>query len=249
MPVLYRLAADAVVVVHFAYVAFVVVGLLAILIGVARRRPWARNFWFRTVHLLAIGVVAAEAICGVTCPLTTWEQDLRSLAGESTYRGDFLATWAHHVLFFNAPPWFFTICHLGFALLVLATFVLAPPRWPWTAPHQGEGSAFPSPPGRTTDYAAAGTRRRRSASFERHQLQLRPGQGTDFPLQTHDRDRLKLLKMKHAGLPEPLGDGQFPAVVADSRRVRNEDQERQFIVGRVVAEHKRRAGLSQPIPD
>ncbi|MBM4088718.1 MAG: DUF2784 domain-containing protein [Planctomycetes bacterium] len=129
MSVFYRLAADAVVIVHFAYVAFVVIGLLAILLGLACRWDWVRNFWFRSLHLLAILVVAAEAICGITCPLTTWERQLRSLAGDTTYRGDFIADWVGRLLFFDCPPWVFPVGHVLFGLIVLTTFVLAPPRW------------------------------------------------------------------------------------------------------------------------
>jgi hypothetical protein len=36
----------------------------------------------------------------------------------------------HDVLFFeNVPAWVFTVCYSLFGLAVLATFVLAPPRW------------------------------------------------------------------------------------------------------------------------
>jgi polyferredoxin len=129
MRLFYRLAADLVVVVHFAYVAFVVMGLLAILLGAVLRWRWVRSLWFRVLHLLAILVVAAEAVCGITCPLTTWEQDLRTLAGDTAYRGDFIAAWVHDGLFYDAEPWVFTVCYVLFALIVLATFVLAPPRW------------------------------------------------------------------------------------------------------------------------
>lgn len=129
MTLLYRVAADAIVVIHFGYVLFVIAGLLLILLGMWRRWAWVRNFWFRLVHLLMIGVVVAEAWCGITCPLTTWEQNLRRLAGQTAYRGDFLATWVHDLLFYDAPPWVFTICYTLFGLAVLVTFVFAPPRW------------------------------------------------------------------------------------------------------------------------
>jgi hypothetical protein len=129
MSLFYRLAADALVVVHFAYVAFVVVGLIAILLGLTWHRAWARNVVFRVLHLAAILIVAAEAVCGLTCPLTTWEQQLRELAGDASYRGDFLAAWVHDWLFYEAEPWVLTVCYLLFALVVLATFVFAPPRW------------------------------------------------------------------------------------------------------------------------
>jgi len=128
MTLVYRITADAVVLVHFAYVAFVVIGLLAILLGLACRQRWARNFWFRCLHLLAILVVAAEAVCGITCPLTTWEHQLRALAGETSYHGDFIEAWVHRLMFFDAEPWVFTVCYVLFGLVVLATFILAPPR-------------------------------------------------------------------------------------------------------------------------
>jgi hypothetical protein len=98
------------------------------------RWRWVRNFWFRSLHLLAILVVAAEAVCGITCPLTTWEQQLRTRAGETAYRGDFIADWVHRLLFFDFEPWVFTLGYVLFGLAVLTTFILAPPRWNKTAP-------------------------------------------------------------------------------------------------------------------
>ena len=81
----YRFLADLVVVVHAAYVGFVVMGFVAILVGIVRRRGWARNFWFRSIHLAMVAGVAAQALAGVLCPLTTLENYLRSRAGEASY--------------------------------------------------------------------------------------------------------------------------------------------------------------------
>ena len=128
MPLFYRIAADTIVVMHFAYVAFVVLGLAAILIGLARDWRWTRNPVFRSLHLLAILFVVAEAVLGITCPLTTWEQSLRTLAGGEAYQGDFIANWVHNALFYDAEPWVFTLAYSLFGLAVLATFILAPPR-------------------------------------------------------------------------------------------------------------------------
>lgn len=126
--VLFRLAADAVVAVHVAYVAFVVLGLAAIWYGILRRRAWARNPQLRYIHLAMILIVVAEAWAGITCPLTTWEQWLRERAGATSYRGDFIAGCLHDLLFFDAPPWVFTVVYSAFGLLVLTTFLVAPPR-------------------------------------------------------------------------------------------------------------------------
>ena len=127
----YRLLADVVVVVHFAYVAFVVVGLVLILVGVALRWRWVRNFWFRALHFLAIAVVAFESLGGIVCPLTTWEYQLRLKAGDAGVPGSFVGRFVQQMLFFEASESVFTACYCAFAAAVLLTLVLAPPHWPW----------------------------------------------------------------------------------------------------------------------
>jgi hypothetical protein len=113
------------------FVAFVVFGMLAILIGLVLRWGWVRNFWFRVLHLAAIGVVAAQALLGVLCPLTTLENRLRRMAGQETYPGAFVGYWAHRLIFFRAEPWVFTLGYSLFGLAVLGAFLVGPPRWPW----------------------------------------------------------------------------------------------------------------------
>ena len=128
-----RLLADAIVVIHAAYVSFVAIGLIAIIVGLVRRCSWARNFWFRMVHLTMIAIVVAEALAGIPCPLTVWEHSLRTQAGQEAYSGDFLGHWAHRLIFFDAPPWVFTSGYCLFGLVVILTFIFGPPRRPWAA--------------------------------------------------------------------------------------------------------------------
>lgn len=124
-----RILADAIVVCHAMFVAFVVLGMVAILGGLWFRKPWARNPWFRLLHLGAIGVVVAETAMGIACPLTVWEHQLREAGGQQSYRGDFLSYWAHRLIFIDAPPWAFTVVYCLFGGAVLLTFLLAPPRF------------------------------------------------------------------------------------------------------------------------
>src|SRR3990172_751123 len=107
--VAYRILADLIVILHAAYVGFVVLGLAAILIGVVLRWSWVRNFWFRAAHLAAIAVVAIKAIAGTACPLTTLENALREMGGQTPYPGDFVGYWAHQLIYFEGPPWVFTV--------------------------------------------------------------------------------------------------------------------------------------------
>jgi polyferredoxin len=130
MQLAYRILADVVVAVHFTYVAFVILGLVLTLGGMALRWRWVRNFWFRTVHLAMIAIVVAEAWCGIVCPLTTWENALRQRAGQAAYRGGFIANLLHEAIFFEAEPWVFTLAYSLFGLAVLVTFLAAPPRLP-----------------------------------------------------------------------------------------------------------------------
>ena len=137
---LYRLLADAIVVVHAAFVLFVVGGLLLIVIGIVRRWAWVRNFWFRATHLAAIGVVAAESLLGMVCPLTDWEFKLRVLGGEAGRPGSFIGRLVHACLFFNLPEWAFTVIYCLFGLAVAAVFVAAPPRRKRCAASHGESA-------------------------------------------------------------------------------------------------------------
>lgn len=125
----YAWLADCVVALHVAYVAFVVIGQVAILLGALRRWQWIRNRLFRVLHLVAILVVAGEAVLGIPCPLTIWEAQLRRLAGQRSATGSFIGHWLHELLFFDFPPWVFTTVYVCFALLVLATLIFLPPRW------------------------------------------------------------------------------------------------------------------------
>lgn len=124
----YCLAADVIVVVHLLYMAFVIVGQLAIVLGAVLRWEWIRNVWFRRLHLLAISIVAVQAILGIACPLTVWERNLRLLAGQPVGNESFVARLVHSVLFYEFEPWVFTTCYVVFALLVLGTYIWVPPR-------------------------------------------------------------------------------------------------------------------------
>ena len=125
---LYKLGADLTVVIHFAFVLFVLFGQILITIGALAGWGWVRNIKFRVIHLVSILFVVFESLVGVICPLTTLEKWLREKAGESSYQGDFIATWVHDALFMTAEPWVFTLCYSVFGLFVLVTFFLAPPR-------------------------------------------------------------------------------------------------------------------------
>lgn len=85
----YRLLADAVVVVHLAFVAFVAVGSL-----LALRRPR-----LVALHLPAVLYAAAIVTVGFDCPLTDLELALRDRAGQAGYEGGFVDRYLEDVLY------------------------------------------------------------------------------------------------------------------------------------------------------
>lgn len=127
---MYRLLADLILVIHALFVAFVVMGLLAVLSGKYLHWSWVRNLRFRLLHLAAIGVVIAESWLGLVCPLTEWENRSREAAGGDTYGGSFIRHWLHEILFYDFAPWVFTLAYTAFGALVLAAWLLVPPERP-----------------------------------------------------------------------------------------------------------------------
>lgn len=121
------LAADALLFIHVLFVAFLIVGLLLILVGRLFSWSWVRNPWFRMAHLIGIVVVVFQSWLGVPCPLTIWEMELRSKAGDAVYAGSFISHWLEKVLYFEAPDWVFIVCYTIFGLLVLL-------NWFWVRP-------------------------------------------------------------------------------------------------------------------
>lgn len=125
---LYRLAADLLLLLHVGFVVFVIAGLVLILLGALRSWDWILNPWFRAAHLAAIGIVVLQAWLGRICPLTTWEMALRAKGGDATYTGSFIAHWLQSLLYYEAPLWVFGLVYTAFAAVVVASWVLIRPR-------------------------------------------------------------------------------------------------------------------------
>jgi hypothetical protein len=116
-------AADALLVVHFAIVLFIAGGLILTWTGAALGWGWIRSPWFRYLHLGAIAFVALEALLGVACPLTIWEDMLRGgVRAES-----FVGRWVERLLYYRAPEWVFTAAYVAWTAATLVTLRLVPP--------------------------------------------------------------------------------------------------------------------------
>ena len=113
----YRLLADAVLLLHFGFILFVVFGALL----VARRRHWLP--W----HLAAAGWGFLVEATGAACPLTWAELHFLRLAGQTGYAGGFID---HYLLALIYPDGLTRDAQLVLGLAVLAINALLY-TWIW----------------------------------------------------------------------------------------------------------------------
>ena len=147
---MYGLLADLVVLAHVLYVAYVVLGQVAIIVAAMMKWEWGRNRWFRLTHLLAIAYVVLEQIMGWQCPLSKWEYQLRELAGQQ-FDGSatFLGRLLHNLLFIDQyfeggrpPEAFFAVLYFAMLVVVVQGLLMYPPR---LFPRRSAPAAEPTP--------------------------------------------------------------------------------------------------------
>lgn len=89
---IFRLAADSVILLHLAFILFVLLGAMLAF----------RRLWILFVHLPAAVWGGFVELTGRDCPLTYWENYLRIKAGQSGYTEGFVE---HYLLGVIYPVW------------------------------------------------------------------------------------------------------------------------------------------------
>lgn len=125
---MFALLADLTAIIHLAYILFVLVGQILVLLGWFRGWRWTRQCTFRLFHIAAIGLVVIEVWGGINCPLTLLENYLRSLAGQAVYSSSFINYWVGWLIYYDAPAWVFTLLYSVFFTIVAGTYIVYPPR-------------------------------------------------------------------------------------------------------------------------
>ena len=111
MPMFYRLLADAVVLLHFAFVVFVALGGLLVL----------RSWRFAWLHLPAAAWGVFVEFYLHYCPLTPLENWLRARGGGDAYAGGFIA---HYVSLVIYPPGLSPAMQAALGVLLVAGNIL-----------------------------------------------------------------------------------------------------------------------------
>ena len=86
---IYRIAADFVLMTHFAFIVLVVAGGLIVF----------RYAWFAWIHIPAASWGAFIELTGRICPLTTLENYLRIRAGQEGYANSFIEQYILPVIY------------------------------------------------------------------------------------------------------------------------------------------------------
>ena len=109
--------ANFVMLIHFGLAMFITFGLFIIPVGYKFGWGWTTLWKLRLLHLLMIGIVTAEAIVGLTCPLTILENFLREVNETQT----FVAYWINRILYWDLPRqtfiFFYSLCFVWVILL------------------------------------------------------------------------------------------------------------------------------------
>ena len=124
---MYVILANAILILHAAFVVFIVLVVPLVYIGKALNWGWVRFYWLRIAHLLGICIVVAQSWAGIICPLTTLEMWLRENNDLATYSGGFIEYWLQRLIYWDFPAWAFIVIYSLFALLAIFTWYVVPP--------------------------------------------------------------------------------------------------------------------------
>ena len=113
-PQWYDTAAVAMLVLHLAWILWVIFGVLW-----TRGRPWLAAF-----HIGSLLWGIAVELSPWPCPLTMAEQFFERSAGIAPYRGSFLLHWLDRIVYPNLSVRLLTICGVAVCVANLAIYLL-----------------------------------------------------------------------------------------------------------------------------
>ena len=125
----YKIFADAIIVVHFLYILFMLLGFLLTGYALFFRQKFFDWWLFRSLHLLGIFYVVSLSILGKYCPLTILENELR-LRHEaySVYSGSFIVHYLEKLVYPDVNPLVIRIPTVFLAIFTIVVFIIKPPK-------------------------------------------------------------------------------------------------------------------------
>ena len=113
--------AEVLLLIHFGLAAFISAGFFIIPLGYKLNWNWIKKRNLRLLHLFLMGIITAETIVGLTCPLTVLENMFRDV----DYSMSFISFWVAQILYWDLPNQVFVLIYslcFGWVLILWKTF-------------------------------------------------------------------------------------------------------------------------------
>jgi len=125
----YKIFADTIIVVHFLFILFMLLGFLLTLYAILFRERFFDWWLFRSLHLLGIFYVACLSILSKYCPLTLLENQLMSrYESSSVYSGSFIVHYLEKLIYPDVNPLTIQIPTIFIAIFTIVVLMVKPPK-------------------------------------------------------------------------------------------------------------------------
>ncbi len=116
--------AELIMLFHLVLASCITAGLVFIPIGYKLKWNWTKNRRLRLTHIFLIGLITAETIVGLTCPLTILEYSFRDVNPPESL----VSYWIGKVLYWNLPNQVFIAIYSFSLAWVLFLWIMCPPK-------------------------------------------------------------------------------------------------------------------------
>jgi hypothetical protein len=123
----YKVIADVIVVLHFIWIVFMLLGLFLTIYGFFNKNFF--DWWlFRTLHLLGIIFVGILTLFRMFCPLTILENLSRVRYDPgSTYPGSFIIHYIENLVYPDVNQTLLRVLTVIVAIFILSVYTIRPP--------------------------------------------------------------------------------------------------------------------------
>ena len=127
---IYKILADIILVLHFFWIVFMLVGFIITFLNVffIRNKSFFDWWFFRTLHLFGIVYVGCLAILGKYCPLTILENILYTkYANKLKYSESFIVHYIQKLVYPDVEPLTIVVPTVVVAIFTCVVFIIEPP--------------------------------------------------------------------------------------------------------------------------
>ena len=108
---------------HFCIFLFMILSFFLIPIGYYQKWKWVKNKYYRSMHIILMGIISIETILGFMCPFTILENYLR----DDIKVDNKFTEIVHQILYWDLPNYQFIILYLfSFSYLIFLWFFFKP---------------------------------------------------------------------------------------------------------------------------